>query len=299
MIRTHTSLTVLTAALIAAPLYAAPVPKSDGADVDKLLARVRVSNVGGMLAQPTVAKAIALTDEQKKKIDGLTDDMVTKAKAKYAAAKQFANAGAEMNAMLGTFGAIGEMNTAFDSEVTELLTSEQLRRLRQIQLQREGPTALLSRHGMRALNPTVEQEDKLSAELAKWKKVPMFDEIVAAASGALGATGGEADVINAVLKQYAEDTDAVREAMLKVLTAEQRAMWSKMVGDSIPQRELLLAGSPFGDGKLVTGIMEASAVPAPPPVVQAVPVVVPAGGVPPPRLPPPAVPPPPVPSRPQ
>jgi hypothetical protein len=289
VIRPHISFAVLFAAHFAAPLFAAPVPKSDGPDVDKLLARVRLENLNATLAQPAVAKAILLTDEQTKKIEKLTDEKLEKAQKQFAAAK---GGPGDMDT-LAMFAVIGEMSTAFDDELPALLTADQIRRLRQIQLQREGPAALLGRHGMRALNPTAEQEDKLAAEYAKRNRVMMVDEIIAATADGLAEPGRESEALVAVLTQYADDTDAVQEVMLKVLTAEQRATWAKMVGEPLPRKELILAGSPFGDGKLMVGIMKAQFAEAQPPPVVAQPVIPAGGGAPPPALlPPPAAPPP-------
>jgi Spy/CpxP family protein refolding chaperone len=289
VIRIHFSLAVLSAALIAATSFAAPVPKADP-DADKLLARVRVENLGGLLAQPAVAKAVSLTDEQKQTIDTLTDGMAAKVKAKFGVLKQLPGGGGGTEAMLEVFGMIGEINGELDAEVAKVLTPGQLRRVRQIQLQKEGPAALLGRHGIRAINPTADQEDKMAAELAKWRKVPMIDEIIASSTGALGGPGNdELPAFHKLLEKFSADTEAVQEAMLKVLTKEQRAMWEKMTGDPLPRKELLLASSAFGDGKLVKAIDEGqNAQLPPPPPPQVVPPILPAGGVPPPVLPPPA-----------
>lgn len=294
MIRYHTSLAILTAALFAAPLFAAPVPKSDGPEVEKLLARVRVDNLGGMLAQPTLEKAFGLTADQRKKIDALTDEVTGKVQVRFMAAKQGGNAGAGVETMLDVFGMIAEMNGELDAEATKALTADQLRRARQIQLQKEGPAGLLGRHALRALQPTVEQEDRMAAELAKLRKVPMIDEIIAASSGGLGGPGNEElPAFKKMLEKFCTDTDAVYESMLKVLTKEQRAKWEAMVGEPLPRFELLVAGSPLGDGKLVKAIDAGQNAQQPQPPVVAQPVIPAAGGAPPPGLlPPPAAPPP-------
>lgn len=94
MSRHHTSLSLLSAALLVAPLFAAPVPKSDGTDVDRLLARVRVENLSSTLAQPAVAKVVGITEEQAKKIETLSDEMAAKVKAKFGVLKQVPDGGA-------------------------------------------------------------------------------------------------------------------------------------------------------------------------------------------------------------
>jgi hypothetical protein len=268
---------LLTAVLFAAPLVAAPVPKSDGPDVDKVLSRVRVENLNGLLAQPTVAKEVSLSNEQTKTIESLTDGMAAKVRAKFVVLKQLPGGGDGTEATLEVFGTIAEVNAELDLEAVKVLTADQLRRVRQIQLQKEGPAALLGRHGIRVINPTAEQEDQLATELAKWRKLPMMDEIIAASTGALGGAGnGDLPALQKVLDKYCVDTDTVQEAMLKVLTPEQRAKWAKLVGDPLPRKELLLSSSAFGDAKLVKAIEEGQNAQQPPPAA------VPAAPLPPP-----------------
>jgi hypothetical protein len=284
---------LLAAALAAAaslPLVAAPVPKSDP-DADTLLARVRPENLCGTLAQPAVAKELELTGDQTKQVEAVSEGMAAKVKARFAVLKGRPNGGGT-EAMLEVFSLIGEVNAELDAEVCKVLTAAQLRRVRQLQIQKEGPAALLGRHGIRTINPTPDQEDKMATELTRWRKVPMIDEIIAASSGALGGgVNNDLPAFQKVLDKFCADTDAVQEAMLKVLTAEQRARWAKLVGDPLPRKELLMASSAFGDGRLVKAIDEAQNAQLPPP--QAVPAVVPAGGAAPPELPPPAAAPPP------
>lgn len=288
MIRPHTSLALLSAAWLVAPLVAAPVPKSDP-DADKLLARVRVENVGSLLAQPTVTKALDLTEKQAGQLDELTDKLTAQFKQDAAAITR-RNPNDSTAAMLEVFMAISGKAREFDAEAVRVLTPEQSRRLKQIQLQKEGPAALLSRHGIRAINPTAEQEDRMSAELAKLTRPPMFEEVIAMSTGAGGPPGTDSEkACLKLLEKYAADQDKVQEAMLNELSKEQRAAWRKMTGDPLPTVELLKASSALGEARMMKAVDEAQ---DPPPVavpvpVQGVPPVLPGGGVPPPQLPPP------------
>lgn len=270
---------LLAVLLLPAAGVAAPVPKPDAKLVDRLLERVRVDNVGSTLAQPPVAKELALDEKQGAKLGELIDEMGNKLKAKVMAAQ--GNNGPEE--MLGMFGAMLEFGQEFDAAVLKVLTPAQVRRLKQLQLQKEGPAALLGRHAVRALNPTAEQEAKMEVELARWKKLPMMDEIIAMTgmeqvqAGAGG--GGDGAAMLRMLEKYAHDVDAVQEAMLKCLTKEQRETWKQMTGDPLPRLDLLRASTAFGDVravKVVTDVQNAAQPVAPPPVAQA---VVPAGAI--------------------
>lgn len=270
---------VALAGLVAGPVAtAAPVPKPDPKEVDRLLERVRVDNVGSSLTQPAVGKEIDLDDAQAKKLVELWDEMGNKLKAKMLAKGQ----GNGPEEMLGMFGAMLEFGQEFDAEVTKLLTPAQVRRLKQIQLQKEGPAALLGRHAIRALNPTAVQEDQMAAELAKCRKLPMMEEIIAMScmEQLPQGAGGEAAALLRVLEKYAAEVDAVQQAMLKHLTKEQRETWAKMTGDPLPRLDLLRAGTAFGDARVVKVVTDAQNVgqPAPPPLA-APPVVVQAGAI--------------------
>jgi RNA polymerase sigma-70 factor (ECF subfamily) len=269
---------------------AAPVPKPDPKEVDKLLERVRVDNLGSSITQQAIAKDLAMDEKQAEAVAAVWDEVGDQLKAKVQAVKPAGNPGGGAEAMLSMFGAMMECGREFDAGVLKVLKPDQIRRLKQIQLQKEGPAALLGRHALRALDPTAEQEDKMAAELAKLKRLPMSDEIIAMASGAAGPNEAqEAAQLTRLLDKYAGEVDAVQEAMLKHLTADQRAKWKQMTGDPLPRLDLLRAGTAFGDARAVKVVTEADAAAQPVP-----PQVVPAGG-PVPVAQPPAAPPPPPP----
>lgn len=268
--------TLLAALVCAAPLAAAPVPKADADDVDKLLARVRVDGVGSALSQPTAAAGLNLSDDQRKKLDELGTETAKKAVAQYAGVKQRNANGSED--VLGSIASMLDASREFDEQAMKLFGPEQVRRLKQVQLQKEGPAGLLSRHAVRALRFTPEQEDELAAELAKAPKLPLLDEIVAMCEpGGLGNGGNEAEGMKRLLAKHASGVDVVNDAMLKLLTKEQRATWAKMTGDPVPRVELLKATTAFGDANVMKAMNDVENVAAPAPAAP----------------PPPAVPPPP------
>ena len=279
-------LSVLSALLCGLSLAtAAPVPKADGTKLERLLARVRIDNVGSALTQPAVAADIQLDDGQAKELDAVWEELGKELSAKVAAKRAQGNGDAE--AQLDLFGQVLDAGKEFDAKVMKVLSREQVLRLKQIQLQKEGPAALLGRHAVRALAPTPEQEDAMAAELAKWKKVPMIDEVVAMSYLEQSPNAAaEMAAAQRILDKHAAEADAVSTAMLKHLTKEQRDTWKLMTGEPVGRTELIRAGTAFGDAKLMKVMVDAERAAAPQP---AAPPVVPAGGAVPPPPPPPPV----------
>lgn len=270
------ALGTLLAVLCGGPiLIAAPVPKADPREIDKLLERVPVENLGSMITQPRVAKELQLDEGQTKQLAEIWDKVGLELKGTVQAQKGAMNASGEMQIEL--FATVISSAKEFDAKAVSVLTRDQIRRLKQIQLQKDCPQALLNRHAMRALNPTVEQEEKMAAELAKWKRTPMVSEFVAIMTLEMEGNPMEAAGANRVLEKCVKDLDSVTEAMLKHLTADQREKWKQMTGEPVSRTDLVRAGTAFGDLKLTKAMMEAEAAAQPQPV-QA-PVVVPAGAV--------------------
>lgn len=291
---------------VAGAALAAPVPK---ATAEAVLARVTVEHVGSALSQPGLRKELALTPEQEKKLAALTAEY---AKAlKKVAGPEVVNGPTEPREEIERFKDIAVEVGQFDAQVVLLLTPAQHRRLRQVQLQKGGPAGLFNRHLLRALAPTVDQEDAMARELAKYKRIAAVNEEMIAMfsmSLSLAEAADAPDEIAQAAHVEEDDTkvkvmrdfirkeiDAqmkVRQAMLKHLSAEQRATWAALTGAPLKDEELLRAGSMFGDFKVVQVMMRThvhsepvalpQGQPVPPPPVQVAP---------PPQLPPPVPPP--------
>ncbi|MEO2090569.1 MAG: hypothetical protein ABGY75_13875, partial [Gemmataceae bacterium] len=149
---------LLSVVLCGLPLAtAAPVPKPDPKALDKLLERVHVDNVGSSLTQSTISKDLALDEAQAKQVAAIWDEVSDQLVAKVKAVKPMANGNDGPEGMLEMFGTMIDCGREFDAKVLKVLKPDQIRRLKQIQLQKEGPAALLGRHALRALSPTVEQ----------------------------------------------------------------------------------------------------------------------------------------------
>lgn len=257
------------------PSDAAPVPdaKAKSTDELKVLDRVAVENVGGLLACPAVAKELDLSVEQKAKLDEAWDQVSAKLIAKF---KARAAGPQSPQQMLAVLGFIDEAVRENDRAALPILRPDQLRRLRQIQLQKEGPSALVGRYAVRALTLTPDQEDRLSAVVGTLNKTGftlLNFELGAAAEDANANPNAQLmkDTVRQVVAAQVVEVEAVRDEALKLLTKEQRARWAQMVGEPIPTGELLTASSSFSDRRIVKAYstVEQGNVPQPQPPVKA------------------------------
>ena len=252
---------------IASNLAAAPVPTVSPADA--VLARVTVEHVGSALAQPGLRKELTLTAEQEKKFAALRGEF--EAKFKKVGGPEVVNGPVVPGVEIERYMVMAVVVAEFDTEAVKLLTAAQHRRLRQVQLQKGGPAGLFNRHVLRALAPTVKQEEAMARELAKYKRVTaLSEEMIAVLSMSLAETPDTPDgigkveylvgtetgkVIRDFIRKEIESQVTVREAMLRHLTAEQRATWDALTGAPLKGEELLRAGSMFGDAKVVRVLM--------------------------------------------
>ncbi len=284
----------VVAVVVARGAIAAPVPKTVSADA--VLARVTVEHVGSALSQPALRKELALNAEQEKKLAALTAEY--EKALKKIAGPEVVNGPTEPSAEIERYKELAVEVSQFDAQAVLLLTPAQHRRLRQVQLQKGGPAALFNRHVLRALAPTVEQEDAMARELAKHKRVAMVnEEMIAMLSVSLAeapdeiaqATHIEADSLKAMrdfIRKEIGSQEKVRQAMLRCLSDGQREMWGALTGAPLTGEEMLRAGSMFGDAKVVAVMMRTHvhAEPLARPPGQPVPPV--GQLVPPPQLPP-------------
>jgi RNA polymerase sigma-70 factor (ECF subfamily) len=124
---------------------------------------------------------------------------------------------------------------AHDTTVEKLLTKEQLYRLKQIHLQREGPTALLSRYATRELSLSAAQEDKLSDALKPLLKPKLMDIVPQ------GLAVSDSPERGKIIQRLAARHDTMMEEAMKCLTAEQKAKWKEMIGAEVATAILVVA----------------------------------------------------------
>ncbi|WP_320686783.1 RNA polymerase sigma factor [Gemmata algarum] len=221
-----------------APALAAPVPKATPGAADPL-DRIKADNLAGLLKVEAIRKDIQLTAEQAKKVDEL------RARRKQAVVPNVIQQGPVGGGVIGPAvpaipvgGGIQVVDVAvgfsgmdspndpeFYKAAAEILKPEQMRRLKQLSLQAMGPVALLDRRVIRSLGLSAEQEDKIEA--------------VAPPDRSKNGGTLAVQIVNGRVKDLETERDKGEwEAVLKVLTAEQRAKWDGLVGKVLPAAEL-------------------------------------------------------------
>jgi hypothetical protein len=225
------------------PKPTAPPPKAEEKDKPKRNAtveRVKLVGIGGLLEQEAVRKDIGLTKEQVEKYDAEKKKLVEGMKELGKATEQ-ANKESRLHALYLSIQQLGDLGGTFDTAAAGLLTGEQVYRLKQLSLQREGPPALLSRFAVRELALTTEQEDKLAEAIKPLTKPKVFDVPTEFGNG-VPEDGAP------VIKQHAAFVDGVKEKAMAAMTDTQKKRWKEMVGEELPTEVLVLTS---GDGFLV------------------------------------------------
>lgn len=242
------SLAVLPLVAVAAGLFAADPPKStapppkveDKAKRNATVERVKLVGIAGLLEQEAVRKDIGLTKEQEEKINADTEVLEKQLKAMTDASKAMQQKeGIELTDAYRLYEQFADQMLGIDAEIEKRLTADQLYRLKQIQLQRDGPNTLLGRFAIRELALTAVQEDKIAEVLKKLNRPKMVD------FAQMVAINPEEPRVAKLLTALAAELDTVREEAVKQLTADQRARWKEMTGDELPTICLLVA-SPQG-----------------------------------------------------
>jgi Spy/CpxP family protein refolding chaperone len=171
----------------------------------------------------TIAKEIKVTDEQKTKLDALTPEMR-------------ADRQEMMQSMGGGGGGPGSMTPEemakrqaemqkltdkYDKKVGEILTPEQLARLKELRLQAIGPTALSDKDVAKELNLTTDQKVKMKAaeDDAAKKRQALFAD--------MQGGGGDRAAMQTKMKEI---SDALLKQLVDALTPEQKAQYEKMKG---------------------------------------------------------------------
>jgi len=225
---------------LAASSFAADPPKAEEVKRNATVERVKLVGVSAMLEQEAIRKDIGLTKDQEEKVSVARAEMEKKLKALSDASKAALQ---ETNVEVADLQRQTEMVTdcvfEIDGTIQKLLTATQVYRLKQIQLQREGPNALLGRFAVRELALTPEQEDKIVEAVKKLNKPKASD------FAAVTAIAPEEPRIAKYLNTRSTELDTIRDEAVKHLTADQKAKWKEMVGEELPTI-CLLVSSPEG-----------------------------------------------------
>ena len=178
------------------------------------LDRVKAEKYAQILTEESMRKEIGCTEDQSSKITEAADELTPKAKP-----------GVVMRGGPAAIGVIGmrrpptpEAIAEFQKKVVKVLNPDQLKRLKQIGLQTEGPGVILNIKIGIHLKLTEDQAESLEELIASKQKTPATEE----------------------------STKELSDEVVKVLKPEQREKWADMIGKPISYNDLALAKKSMG-----------------------------------------------------
>lgn len=157
-----------------------------------------------LLGQKSVQTELKLTDEQTAKVTAHLE----KQRGSFAELRDLSREerGAKMR----------EQATANDAALKEILTADQLKRLKQITLQQRGPSALADDEVADAVGLTAEQKEKVRSINSEMR-------------GLFQGGGGEDR--EAMRKKFEEARASTRTKLEALLTPEQQTKWKELTGE--------------------------------------------------------------------
>ena len=227
---------------------AAPVPTAGAKEPDPV-DRVKLPDLGPLLKIEAVQKELGLSEADAKKLTDAWQDGVNAQRAKVEVLlrqqvmAQRANGGAIAVTVPGDTEKMNqERIDEFSKKLTAELKPEQIRRLKQLVLQQDGPHALLDRRVIRGLGLSADQEDKIDALLPprRMRFIPKTD-----------------------YAKVAEELDAALKETEKVLTADQRKKWEGITGKRLASEDLVRGHAMSEDALTATAITVRAGVPLP------------------------------------
>ena len=166
--------------------------------------------MGGLLRIPEVREELELLDDQQEQLRELEESMRSRMRERFEEMRsQRGEGGDRRRGFEGMREVFEEMRSEAESQVGEILTTQQFDRLKQInaqqQLQRGGGRALMGGPMAEALDLSDEQQEQLRERSQE---------------------------IQAELRDKMREAQAeAREKLLEILTSEQRAKLDEMMGD--------------------------------------------------------------------
>ncbi len=182
-----------------------------------------------MLGGEAVQKELAITDEQKKGLSELSDQLRSEALEIFSSLQDLTPE-EQKEHMPELMKMISEKGSAMQEKIEKLLDAKQQARLKQLSLQSRGAGALEDDEVMKALKITDDQKKQLAEIREEGNKV------AEEAMQALRSGGGDAGEMR---RKIGAMRTKLTEKALAVLTPEQRAEFDKLKGtkfDFPPQR---------------------------------------------------------------
>ncbi len=180
----------------------------------------------GLLRMEQVQKELSLSEQQKTKLQELAEKTREEARERFSGArdlsqeerrKRFEDMREEMQ----------ERAEKLQKQITEILKPEQVKRLRQIELQQQGPAALMRPVVAETVGLTDEQKEKLQqiASDTREKMRGIFEEMRGGDRERRGERGGE---VREKMQQIRQEGE--KEAMA-ILKPEQKQKLGEMMGE--------------------------------------------------------------------
>ncbi len=218
MIRSLLSLTAFCALLTATVATAQPGPGGRGFGGG--FGGMRMSGAF-LVRMPEVQKELAINDDQKEKLQDVADEI--RQDMQSAPRPNFQNfqdmTDEERNKAFADMRASMEkLNKSADEKLGKVLNSDQMGRLKQLQLQVQGANALVASDVAPKLKLTDDQKSKIQEIIQKARPQGGFDP---------NATAEERQ---AAAKERREARAKALKDSLAVLNDDQRSEWSKMTG---------------------------------------------------------------------
>jgi Spy/CpxP family protein refolding chaperone len=168
-----------------------------------------------LLASEDVRKDLKVTDEQAEKLKDIQQQMGAKGKEAFAEVQKL-DESERQEKRLEIFRKLNEEST---QAVAKILTPDQMKRLKQIQLQQQGAQALADPEVQKKLNLTDEQKEKVKTITEDSRKE--MREITQAAQG-------DFQGVREKMQSLRKETN---EKVMAVLTDEQKKSWKDMNGE--------------------------------------------------------------------
>ena len=169
---------------------------------------------GGMaiLRYPEVQTELKLTSEQKTKAAALADKLQEERRGQGQGLRDLSPEERQKR--------LAEMRASENKQLAEILNADQMKRYRQLQLQRTGMMALAEPETSDALKLTADQKTKvqeiLAAQMAEQRS--LFQD---------GGGGGDRQAMMEKMQALRKQTD---EKLAALLTADQKTKWAELVG---------------------------------------------------------------------
>ena len=222
---------VLTTTTVAAPA----IPVSKGTPTGRDAPAKKVASFDhNLLHSEAILKDLNCTDEQKEKIDATFKEATAAMQQQIGNVQIAVPAGGAVGGIVAAMPLINfrQQHKDLTAKLSAGLKSEQLSRLRELDLRGRGPRAFVDRKVVRALQLTEDQEDRIEEIVAKYEQEDMMGAFPVPGPGAFDS------------KPLAEVSDKATATCVKLLTKEQAQAWQKLIGKAIPTADVI--PSPFG-----------------------------------------------------